>query len=622
MPRTPTKSTSGSRISAAVPYTTPSPSPSPKKSRSRKSQLATAIQAEPILVPATPSVTQLLDQTRETTDEWYRFKRTKNGYANYVKNGKQWLGEWATEDRTDDDSEEGSMRVHLAQAFNTISEHTPVALRLLTAYKCEHQGCTFATAEGLRSAFKDYFERVLGCQGDFWRYNTHTKTWEGNPVFQSDFKTYYESLKNRENRTGTVIQALPMFPKDFKVIMDYLDGKEGSDKVSVTRRLYFKAFATTAFALWTRNEELINLRFGNVKLCQESATGKLYHEFQLVFRKTNKDPNKAQTYFIPQNTSEPEIDCYTHLLNWVSYQQGLIARPLGVDDLIFPAIASTGRLSLKSGVMQGRNGKFTTHCFRRGGAQYRFMYAPRKWSLKAVKWWGGWSSNDNVNTIMRYLLEELTAYEEGFSDILMEDRASERHESFMSAPDPLATPTKKDLFTFSESIIQKFEGLFHVYASTTPRPSHLPSPQVVTPVTQQPPTVPGVDDEGETPATIVSVSTPVEHSPRPSRIPRTTSLDDVLAYWENGAPDKGLMVPLKQWADLFDPSDYQTEAMKLSNIRFIWEEFAIECHGNFSLFEAKFPGMRHQYTKLLKAVREARKERGEAKSRNRTSRKH
>jgi hypothetical protein len=95
----------------------------------------------------------------------------------------------------------------------------------------------------------------------------------------------------------------------------------------------------------------------------------------------------------------------------------------------------------------------------------------------------------------------------------------------------------------------------------------------------------------------------------------------VLAYWENGAPDKGLVVPLKQWADLFDPSDYQTEAVKLSNIRFIWEEFAIECQGNFDLFEAKFPGMQHQYTKLLKAVREARKERGDAKSRNRTSHK-
>lgn len=94
--------------------------------------------------------------------------------------------------------------------------------------------------------------------------------------------------------------------------------------------------------------------------------------------------------------------------------EGLLGRPLRGTDYVFPAIASTGKLKFgeptsrsafetlleavveKSDVMQGRNGKFTTHCFRRGGAQYRFLWAERKWSLKAVKWWGGWSSNENV----------------------------------------------------------------------------------------------------------------------------------------------------------------------------------------------------------------------------------
>ncbi|KAJ7102522.1 hypothetical protein B0H15DRAFT_768545 [Mycena belliarum] len=92
----------------------------------------------------------------------------------------------------------------------------------------------------------------------------------------------------------------------------------------------------------------------------------------------------------------------------------LLRRPLAGADFIFPAFASTGQLKFgecasRSGfehlmddivercnVMKGRNGKFTTHCFRRGGAQYRFLWADRKWSLKAVKWWGGWSSNENV----------------------------------------------------------------------------------------------------------------------------------------------------------------------------------------------------------------------------------
>lgn len=100
---------------------------------------------------------------------------------------------------------------------------------------------------------------------------------------------------------------------------------------------------------------------------------------------------------------------------WLRHLQELLGRPLIGTDFVFPAIASTGSLKFgestsrsgfellmddiveQSGVMRGRNGKFTTHCFRRGGAQYRFMWAPRKWSLKAVKWWGGWSSSENVS---------------------------------------------------------------------------------------------------------------------------------------------------------------------------------------------------------------------------------
>jgi hypothetical protein len=95
-------------------------------------------------------------------------------------------------------------------------------------------------------------DSVCGCQGDFWKYNSHTQKWEGNPVFESGFKTYYESLKNRHNRTGTATQALPMLPSDLKIIMKYLDSEEAIKYFTVTQRLYFKAFVTTAFTLWTR----------------------------------------------------------------------------------------------------------------------------------------------------------------------------------------------------------------------------------------------------------------------------------------------------------------------------------------------------------------------------------
>jgi hypothetical protein len=92
-------------------------------------------------------------------------------------------------------------------------------------------------------------------------------------------------------------------------------------------------------------------------------------------------------YMIPQDPDiEPHLDCYTHTLNWLSHLESLTGRPLQDNDFLFPAIASTGKLKIGekvsrtgfetfmtaiidcSGVSTGRNGKFTTHCFHRGGA--------------------------------------------------------------------------------------------------------------------------------------------------------------------------------------------------------------------------------------------------------------
>jgi hypothetical protein len=58
-------------------------------------------------------------------------------------------------------------------------------------------------------------------------------------------------------------------------------------------------------------------------------------------------------------------------------------------------------------LLDGRiNGSFTTHCFRRGGAQHRFFLAKEKWTMQVVKWWGGWSETESIDTIIKYLLEE------------------------------------------------------------------------------------------------------------------------------------------------------------------------------------------------------------------------
>lgn len=124
-----------------------------------------------------------------TTEQWFKAKRTTNAYAGYVKAGKKWLEDWVKVGeglRTDvldavqsgdadqnvveetaaavesGDSNVGvGVRPAYAGALDVIGEHTPTVLLLLTTFKCEREGCKFNTAEGIRSAFKDYFEQCV-----------------------------------------------------------------------------------------------------------------------------------------------------------------------------------------------------------------------------------------------------------------------------------------------------------------------------------------------------------------------------------------------------------------------------------------------------------------------------
>ncbi|KAJ3828168.1 hypothetical protein F5880DRAFT_1672711 [Lentinula raphanica] len=628
--------------------------PSSSRKRSKNPHMRTSLETAPTAAgcgesgSGNPTASQLLSHSHQTTEDWYKSSNTKKGYAGYVKSGKKWILEWASANNEVDSEDSGQSAADtegLAHGFDSISKYTPMALRLLTAYKCDHQGNKFSTAEGIRSAFKDYFERVLGCQGEFWKFNTHSHEWEGNPVFETDYRTYYESLKNRENRTSTFTQALPMLPADLKILFTYLDSFDGCKEFTLTQRLYFKAFASAAFNLWTRNDELIHFMVKDLNVDLVSETGVPYIEFHLIFRKTNKDPNKVQVYHIPIDSNHSELDCYTHMTAWVTHLQTLLQRPLMNTDYVFPGIASTGQLKFgentsrmgienllesiveASGLMKGRSGKFTTHCFRRGGAQYRFMWADHKWSLKAVKWWGGWSSNENVGTIMRYLLDELMAYEEGFTDIMMPDSSPARHESFMGSSNNKAEPiSRQDILSLEHKMMKKFDDMAKSWPITPPATPHghrmlhseahtRSSTNIIessSPATQGPSSNgPQLTPLHQTPPS------PSQTAPHPSRIPEVNSLDDVIRYWEEGDVRRGLVTPLKEWKRLFNSKEYKSEAVKLSNIRFVYEEFSSQHSGSYDSFEASFPDLRFQYTKLLHAVRRARKARGEAKSRRR-----
>jgi hypothetical protein len=105
---------------------------------------------------------------------------------------------------------------------------------------------------------------------------------------------------------------------------------------------------------------------------------------------------------------------FSHFNRWIDFlQDKLLRRKLQLDDYVFPHISSNGlvhiykqinhdavqKLITEFAVGAGLNGRYTTHCFRRGGAQYRFMKAPigQRWSLTIVRWWGGWAEGEQVS---------------------------------------------------------------------------------------------------------------------------------------------------------------------------------------------------------------------------------
>ena len=126
----------------------------------------------------------------------------------------------------------------------------------------------------------------------------------------------------------------------------------------------------------------------------------------------------GHTYNIYPQPATPAIDMHMHMVAWLDfYARFLLKRPLQPNDYIFPTIGANGvsvhperplssdmvqkkiiEMATKAGIKGAE--KFTTHCFRRGGAQYRFMYAPmtKRWSLAQIRWWGGWAQGEHVSS--------------------------------------------------------------------------------------------------------------------------------------------------------------------------------------------------------------------------------
>ncbi|KAF8524946.1 hypothetical protein BU17DRAFT_63108 [Hysterangium stoloniferum] len=77
----------------------------------------------------------------------------------------------------------------------------------------------------------------------------------------------------------------------------------------------------------------------------------------------------------------PSVDMDQHMRNWISFLESHkwikeFCTGAGIDVTLT---------------------HLSTHCFRRGGSQYRFMLASvgKRWTLATIRWWGGWAEGEH-----------------------------------------------------------------------------------------------------------------------------------------------------------------------------------------------------------------------------------
>ncbi|KAE9187227.1 hypothetical protein PF004_g22862 [Phytophthora fragariae] len=255
-------------------------------------------------------------------------------------------------------------------------------------------------------------------------------------------------LKKRKNTEFKQRQATPISLAMLRVLHNHLNCTNGFTDAS---RLWFCAVSAFAFYGMCRINEVLSLQWKNLEGRKtEVAEGRCYNIHHLV-------------------ETERPIDALFHLTAWLTYVQDKTDHRWSDSDYVFPALSKISKTVLKTdSALTGcenvrvewgkkmseqafisllnwavrdlnRNGQrirgyirqewrdiwFTSHTFRRAGAQYRFMFAAqeRRWSLRMVKWWAGWTQNESAETLVRYLLDQTASDEDNqLADCLAPDR--------------------------------------------------------------------------------------------------------------------------------------------------------------------------------------------------------
>ncbi|KAF9058839.1 hypothetical protein BDP27DRAFT_1504170 [Rhodocollybia butyracea] len=367
----------------------------------------------------------------------------------------------------------------------------------------------------------------------------------------------------------------------------------------VIKHTFLRGFLSSGFTLWTRyvNNELCQLQHGDLtwNCCGLAPDCTEHFKVHLENRKgwqkkAGYDPHPTNNMYDIYPQPVHAMDMHYHLPVWTSVCRLLLGREFERDDFVFPFFSVNGTIQPKrefthdmtqsliqeASAAAGVAKTFTTHSLRRGGAQYRFMWAEGKqrWSLTIVRWWGGWAEDERVDTLMKYLMDSLQSYETGHGNALCPSRL-EPAKSFMSDHSLNQPVTTNDFRHFAAAMISANKQVVDM----------LRVPPELTLAHMHQMAFPGTESQGNALKPLyhqaASSDLPMEGIPRQDHRPRKSLKSErsapipgvmvpdipkhgkdlfmaIVKQWEEGDPSQGLTTPLKDW-----PVEWYTGSMRL-----------------------------------------------------------
>ncbi|KAJ3913416.1 DNA breaking-rejoining enzyme, partial [Lentinula edodes] len=298
---------------------------------------------------------------------------------------------------------------------------------------------TYAHAQKMRAAATFGFGRIHGLGMQAWHQSEISGKMLGNPSVSETVSSYMLSLRRRKTRAGEtatsaravtsqLLERLYHFNRRQSSAFLFSSQKAPKGRLGAHARFLLNLGYNLAFCGLLRVDELLKIQMQDISVSPDPQTGQTKLTLRLPFRKTSQFGGKFICYWIFSVSLNNPLDIkpfvwyempeeYQHICVVRAFSRWVLLSGL-TEGYLFRKIRAGDRLAEENEPMTSeqflelfRNNlldigvdfvPYGTHSFRRGGCQW--LSVERRWPLRQICEWGGWSQEFTHLTIVKYLI--------------------------------------------------------------------------------------------------------------------------------------------------------------------------------------------------------------------------